>query len=41
MSVIQRIRRIDREQYYRLFIGMSGTVIGNSVIVAIGLQLFH
>jgi hypothetical protein len=40
MSVIQRIRRLDREQWNRLLIGVSGTIIGNSVIFAIGVLLF-
>jgi hypothetical protein len=41
MSVVQWIRRFDREQWARLVIGVSGAVIGNAVIIAIGVQLFQ
>jgi hypothetical protein len=41
MSVVQRICRFDREQWGRLIIGVSGAVIGNAVIIAIGVQLFQ
>jgi hypothetical protein len=41
MSVVQWIRRVDREQWARLIVGVSGAFIGNGVIVAIGVQLFQ
>jgi len=41
MNVLQWIRRVDREQWSRVVIGVSGTIIGNCVIAAIGVQLFQ
>jgi hypothetical protein len=41
MSMVQRIRHLDHERWNRLLIGVGGSVIGNSILIAIGVLLFH